>query len=524
MKVEKKPVRSGILKLEKNVQITLDEDMNVPDTKPDVEKIVESRGEIHIDETEVMNDRIRIRGSFLVQILYMSAEKEQRLASMEHEFALEEFMNVEGAESSDAAKVTADLEDLTVSIINSRKCGIRSVLFFHIHISEMKFVECTTGVEKKETVQCLYESCPMTEIVMNKKDIQRIKAEVSLPAGKPNIREILWNSMQLQDVDVRMMEGKLSIRGELFLFLLYQSEDEQDSLQYYDWEIPFTNELECSDSQENLIGNIAACLGNHQALVKPDADGEPRNVEVEAVMELDLKAYREFQMPLLKDMYANNRKLKLKTRPVSFENLVFQNNAKTKIVHRVPAGGEVRRLLQILSVEGNVKIEDSQLTDKGVHTEGLIFARILYIAGDDGAPIQSKEVVIPFEYLVETQSVDKVVRCEIRGVLEQIGGYVVDGNELEIRAVAGIYVTGFSPEKMEMIDEVEESPYEEEELARIPSITGYVIKSGDTLWMIAKRYKTTIDKIKQYNENTTEPLEEGQKLFLLKETESLMGE
>lgn len=31
MKVEKKAVRSGILKLEKNVQITLDEDMNVPE-------------------------------------------------------------------------------------------------------------------------------------------------------------------------------------------------------------------------------------------------------------------------------------------------------------------------------------------------------------------------------------------------------------------------------------------------------------------------------------------------------------
>ena len=43
MKVEKKAVRSGILKLEKNVQITLDEDMNVPDTRPDVEKIIESR-------------------------------------------------------------------------------------------------------------------------------------------------------------------------------------------------------------------------------------------------------------------------------------------------------------------------------------------------------------------------------------------------------------------------------------------------------------------------------------------------
>ena len=481
MKVEKKAVRSGILKLEKNVQITLDEDMNVPDTRPDVEKIIESRGEVHIDEIEVLTDRMRLRGNFLVQILYLSTDKEQQISCMEHEFSIEEFMNVESAESSDIAKVTADLEDLTISIINSRKCGVRSVIYFHIAISEMKFVECTTGIEKKENVQCLYESPSMTEIIMNKKDIQRIKASVSLPAGKPNIKEILWNSMQLRDVDIRMMENKLSIRGGLFLG--------SESLQYYDWEIPFTNELDCADSRENLIGNIAVMLGNHQAVIKPDIDGEPRDVEIEAVLELDLKAYREFKMPLLKDMYANDRKLKLKTSPITFENLIFQNNAK-----------------------------------QGIATEGLIFCKVLYIAGDDTAPIQSKEIVIPFEYLVEIPEVAETDRCEIRGVLEQIGGYVVDSNELEIRAVAGIYVTGFSPQTMYMIDEVEEIPYSEEEISRIPSITGYIVKSGDTLWNIAKHYGTTIEKMKQYNENLTEPLETGQKLFLLKEMESLIGE
>ena len=90
MKVKKKAVRSGILKLEKNVQITLDEDMNVPDTRPDVEKIIESRGEVHIDEIEVLTDRLRLRGSFLVQILYLSTDPEQQISCMEHDFAIEE--------------------------------------------------------------------------------------------------------------------------------------------------------------------------------------------------------------------------------------------------------------------------------------------------------------------------------------------------------------------------------------------------------------------------------------------------
>lgn len=106
----------------------------------------------------------------------------------------------------------------------------------------------------------------------------------------------------------------------------------------------------------------------------------------------------------------------------------------------------------------------------------------------------------------------------------RLGGYVVDSNEIRNQAVAGIYVTGFLTTDKYMIDEVEEIPYSEEEISRIPSITGYIVKSGDTLWNIAKHYGTTIEKMKQYNENLTEPLETGQKLFLLKEMESLIGE
>ena len=88
----------------------------------------------------------------------------------------------------------------------------------------------------------------------------------------------------------------------------------------------------------------------------------------------------------------------------------------------------------------------------------------------------------------------------------------------------GIYVTGFAQVEMNMIDEVENLPFDEEEIARIPSITGYIVKNGDTLWMIAKRYGTTIDKIKQYNENVEEPLESGRKLFLIKAMDAIIGE
>jgi len=106
MKTEKKPVRSGVLNLEKNIQLTLDEDMIVPDTCPDVDKIVESRGHIHIDEIEVMDNKVRIKCSLLVELLYMSAGKDQRISSMEHEFSLDEYINAERVQRDDTAKIT----------------------------------------------------------------------------------------------------------------------------------------------------------------------------------------------------------------------------------------------------------------------------------------------------------------------------------------------------------------------------------------------------------------------------------
>ena len=118
--------------------------------------------------------------------------------------------------------------------------------------------------------------------------------------------------------------------------------------------------------------------------------------------------------------------------------------------------------LQVLNVEGEMYRIETFSFKQGIICGGDIFCKVLYIAGDDTAPIQSKEIVIPFEYLVEIPEVAETDRCEIRGVLEQIGGYVVDSNELEIRAVAGIYVTGFSPQTMYMIDEVEISRDERE--------------------------------------------------------------
>ena len=65
---------------------------------------------------------------------------------------------------------------------------------------------------------------------------------------------------------------------------------------------------------------------------------------------------------------------------------------------------------------------------------------------------------------------------------------------------------------------VSEQPLDYEELQKIPGIVGYIVKDGDTLWSIAKRYFTTVDDIRDQNEGIEE-VKPGDKLLIVKEIE-----
>ena len=47
-----------------------------------------------------------------------------------------------------------------------------------------------------------------------------------------------------------------------------------------------------------------------------------------------------------------------------------------------------------------------------------------------------------------------------------------------------------------------------------PGIVGYIVKSGDDLWSLAKRYMTTEDRMKEMNHLETEILKPGEKLII----------
>ena len=100
--------------------------------------------------------------------------------------------------------------------------------------------------------------------------------------------------------------------------------------------------------------------------------------------------------------------------------------------------------------------------------------------------------------------------------LEQLSTTMADSNEIEVKAVVSLNVLVIKCEEEMIIDKVEEQPLDMKKIQSMPGVTVYMVKPGDTLWDIAKRFYTTVDEICALNELENENISASWPLLLVK--------
>ena len=526
MELIQKTINTNNVKPPISTQITLDDDFNVPDNRSDVEKITVTRGEIEITESETMPDKIKVQGLCRFYVLYTTDLDSYPVSSLSGTIPFEDTINNDGVMPSDSVKIKALLEDLNISIINSRKLSIRALINLKANVSENQQVTAATDVEQpiashqsiltSPEIACLHNTINTTSLVINKKDICRLREELTIPSNKPNIYEILWSSTNLNNPEVKVLDGSLSLRGDISIFLLYSSEDDTAALQFLELELPFKSELSCENCMEDMVSNISMHITTAQFAIKPDSDGEQRQLDMEAVIELDIKLYEEASHKLLTDAYSPKAEVQLTKEPFHYSHLLVKNNAKTRISKRIKRSESDDPIMQLCHVEGQVKIDEYTLYENGIKVEGVITADVLYISSNDRNPINSTFLMVPFQYMIEMEGVNEQSNFEVTSAMEQLNVTMLDSSELELKATVSLCAIAFEGKETSTIKELDISPLNPEKMQALPSMVGYIVKDGDNLWSIAKRYYTTKESIIKCNHLENEEIHTGDKLIIMK--------
>lgn len=521
MELIKKNIHMSQIKCQSDLQITLDDDYNVPDVKPDIERIVKEQGEIRIQDISPMNGKLPVKGALEFNILYMGQNSGQMLHNMKGVLPFEEIVNMDAACEGDTIRVKWELEDLTISIINSRKINVKAIVSLCFAAEHIYDEEVSVSIEDA-LVQFQTKQVPLTSLLVSKKDTCRVKDEVMLSLGKPNIAEILYYQYELQNKDARLSDNKIIVKGDLEVFILYVGDTQEQMVQYYETQIPVNCSVDCMGCDEKMVLDMDILVLSTDIQVKPDDDGEERILDIEAVLELDIKVYEEEELELLSDFYSVEEEVLPVKKDATYKHLLMKNNSKVRLLESIFLEPGQPQILQICNASGKVKLDEKNIVENGILAEGILELHLLYITEDDQRPMGVLKGVVPFSHLVEIKGIMPNSSYDIRASIDQLNTLMVSGNEVEIKASVNLDVIAFHVTEEKIIVDVENKGSLSEKLQKLPSIVGYIVEEGDTLWTIAKNFFTTVDKIVELNALESERIKRGDKLLLIKEVKSML--
>lgn len=497
-------------------QMTLDEDYNVPDHCEDVGRLIQHHGRVQIDEVKVSDSRVFVTGNLNFKLLFAVDGKPGSVESLEGSVPLEESMNIRGIMAGDKICLKWEIEDLSIVLIHSRKINVRALLCFTAFKETETELPLTIDL-RKEGVSQQKEMVNVLGLHLHNRDTIRIRDTFTLSSNKPDIDKIVWDCMNVRGVDVRTEEGRVLLKGEIFAFLLYEDNTDSDALQWLEYAMPFQKEIPCDGCLQEMIPEMDLTILNTTLTVKPDADGEERLIQVELLMESDLKVYKEGTVELLNDVYHPSCHMNPERETVMAEQLLIKNYAKCRIQENVQLEDGGGRILQICHSDGTVHIEESRMMQNGIMVEGYVQIQILYITGVDEMPFYQAETMVPFSMLIEAPGIDEACKWYLRGELEQLSTTMTDGSAIDVKALVSLGVLVLRNKKIENICSVNIQELDLEVLEKMPGMVGYVVQKGDTLWSLAKRFYTTAESIREVNQLTKEELCPNDKLIILKQ-------
>lgn len=500
-------------------QITLDDDYNVPDYRPDIVKIIKEQGEIKLEEIKPSLGCVYIKGKLVFRVLYRSDQENGKISCLKGELPFQEKLNMDGLTEYDPVRTTGEIEDLTVGVIHSRKLNLRAVVVLHAASEVSMAQEIADGVESDICMQRKKE-VPVSRQLLAKHDICRQRNEIALPSSKPNIREILWKSVELRNIGSRLEKEGIHLTGEVLLSILYQEEEEPDRIQWYETSLSLdcgmTLGMEQELADQSIFYKVWIDDIGKDLEVKPDYDGEERMLVLDLQLHVYVRVWQEDKMQFLEDVYSLKENLLPTRQTVVLEHLLMKNDAVCKVAEQMELKEEQEKILQICSCEGKAHIDRMEQRENGIFVEGTLAVSLLYITTDDQMPVGAAYKLYPFEQLIELPQTALPVRLEQECNLTHLSATMLDQTHAEVKASVGVNVLAFAQESLEHITQVQEEPLNLEELQQMPGLVGYLVKKGDTLWNIAKEYHTTVEAIKETNQKNSDELNVGEKLLIVK--------
>ncbi len=507
MDIQKKEVFVGMPVANFNASAIVDSDAIVNDSKPDLLKILHIDPSVKVSRAEVMNGKMMIGGHITYKVLYQP-ESADGVCSI---YTGADFSHME--ENPDFAEgmypqIIADVEHIEPELINSRKIKIKSVVSMDIDVQKTAPVMLPLEIDG-DNLQIKRGTFGGYSRLLNKRDIITVSDSLTLPAGKPNIGTMLKSDVSLCNKDVKVIAGKVIIKGELAVCTLYVAEG-TTSVDFCIHTMPFTEILDAEGVTDEHLCRVKTEIEECDFSLATDSDGDIRIINSNVRIGVKITADQPISENVVTDVYSLTDKLDIGYTTLNLKNPVLTSDFDHTINCSMrPSVGAPVQAVYNMTVKPNVTALTAQ--DGKACAEGYLDIECFCITGDEKCPIATHAEEVPFRIEATNEGcrsgMDLSSDIEVNMVNFDLGA----SGEVSARIVLSCHTQLSESGKINIVDSVQSAGAIDR---KTPSIVLYFVQKGDTLWDIAKRYHTKTEYIEELNGDSLSPLKCGSQLLI----------
>lgn len=202
-------------------QIIVSETFEVPEEKPDVEKIIKVDAKAEVTETRLIANKVIVDGEVRLQILYTAMKPEQTVHDLHHTIKFSDFIEVPDAEPGMNVKVIVEVEDAQVHPVIDPALHADVILKLIAFVSETRTLQDVPTQLKNETGFVKRRLKIEQQVGAAEKQVVILDTQ-PVPDAKPDVSKVLESKVdKTKIVETKILDGKVIVRGELEIKVVY---------------------------------------------------------------------------------------------------------------------------------------------------------------------------------------------------------------------------------------------------------------------------------------------------------------
>lgn len=486
----------------KKKEITLESSIIVPDVKPDIVKPIDLSGNVCIYKKEIINGRIKIDGTIDCNIIYLVDSVYESIRGLNSNIDFSEFLEIDSNISEADIDANIIIKNMECEVLNGRKVNLKATIELSARLYSNDGVNILKDINGARGIQKLNKIVQLNSMV-GKNTAKSIAKENIILNQEEHVVEILKKEIRIINKDFKISYNKVVAKSEVSVKILYLTEDGR--INYVEKIIPIMGFIDMENVTEENICDVKYCMKN--ILVKLNNTDE-NSIYLEIEVEISCYSYETKDVELIQDVYTPFSNIEYNRKSIK-AMVGLQNISDKYAINEQILSPEISNS-RIYNVSTTTNINTVKIVGSKAIYEGEAFVNILY-ESTEVTRIDKKEFKFPINYEIDIlegmneENLDIMLEVENYNVSSQ-------GDNIQVNIELNISTKMFKTIELNIIDNVEEKELENQEEY---SIIVYFVKAGDTLWNIAKKYRSTVENIKQINNIEDEDkLEINQQLFI----------